>query len=133
MDQLNHVKFFTKVDLHVAYNMVCIQESDEWKIFFKPVIFILNILWCFLTLPMHMTCYFSTFDEQCFPWIFRWFYGLLHQWHPHVMTTPFFIHVYPFKPFMLFKQMIWLFIRCHTFTTWHWFYFSCQNKLCDLQ
>jgi len=34
LDQLNHTKVFTKVYLCGAYNLMCIQEGDEWKIFF---------------------------------------------------------------------------------------------------
>jgi hypothetical protein len=34
LDQLNHVKVFTKVELHGAYNLVHILEGDEWKITF---------------------------------------------------------------------------------------------------
>ncbi len=26
---------YTKIDLHGAYNLVCIQEGDEWKMVFK--------------------------------------------------------------------------------------------------
>jgi hypothetical protein len=40
LDQLNHVKVFTKVDLCGAYNLVCIQEGDEWNCFS-------NLLWPF--------------------------------------------------------------------------------------
>ncbi len=32
LDQLNHVKVFTKVDLRGAYNQVHIWKGDEWKI-----------------------------------------------------------------------------------------------------
>jgi hypothetical protein len=35
LDQLNHAKMYTKIDLHGAYNLVCIQEGDEWKTSFK--------------------------------------------------------------------------------------------------
>jgi hypothetical protein len=35
MDKLSHVKVYTKIDLHGAYNLVCIQEGDEWKTMFK--------------------------------------------------------------------------------------------------
>ncbi len=35
LDQLNHVKVYTKFDLHGAQNLVCIRKSDEWKTTFK--------------------------------------------------------------------------------------------------
>jgi hypothetical protein len=35
LDQLNHAKIYTKIDLRGAYNLVRIQEGDEWKITFK--------------------------------------------------------------------------------------------------
>jgi hypothetical protein len=31
LDQLTHIKVYTKIDLHGAYNLVCIQEGDECK------------------------------------------------------------------------------------------------------
>ncbi len=34
LDQLSHGKVWTKIDLHGAYTLVCIQEGDEWKIIF---------------------------------------------------------------------------------------------------
>jgi hypothetical protein len=34
LDELNHTKVFTKVYLCGAYNLMCIQEGDEWKNFF---------------------------------------------------------------------------------------------------
>jgi hypothetical protein len=75
---------------------------------------------CDFFLPWQCTCRFSTLDEQCFLWIFRWFYGLLYQWHPHFMTAPFFIHAYPFKSSCYLNKWFWLCIRCHTSTTWKW-------------
>ncbi len=35
LDQLSHAKVYTKINLHGAYNLVCIQEGDEWKIAFR--------------------------------------------------------------------------------------------------
>jgi hypothetical protein len=35
MDKLSHVKVYTNIHLHGAYNLVCIQEGDEWKTMFK--------------------------------------------------------------------------------------------------
>ncbi len=35
LDQLSHAKVFAKVDVCGAYNLVCIQEGDEWKIVFQ--------------------------------------------------------------------------------------------------
>ncbi len=35
LGQLNHAKVYTKIDLHGAYNLVCIWKSDEWKTSFK--------------------------------------------------------------------------------------------------
>jgi hypothetical protein len=34
-DQFNHAKVYTKIDLCGAYNLVHIQEGDEWKMMFK--------------------------------------------------------------------------------------------------
>ena len=34
-DQLGHAKIYTKIDLRGAYNLVCINEEDEWKTAFK--------------------------------------------------------------------------------------------------
>jgi hypothetical protein len=53
--------------------------NGRWHL--KPITTISNTLWCHLALP---TCLlFSTFDERYLSWIFGWFHGLLHQWHPH--------------------------------------------------
>ncbi len=35
LDQLNHTKMYTKIDLCGAYNLVCIRKGDEWKTMFK--------------------------------------------------------------------------------------------------
>jgi len=35
LDQLSHAKIYTKIDLRGTYNLVCIQEGDEWKTTFK--------------------------------------------------------------------------------------------------
>jgi hypothetical protein len=35
LDQFFHAKVHTKIDLHGAYNLVRIQEGDEWKTMFK--------------------------------------------------------------------------------------------------
>jgi hypothetical protein len=32
LDQLIHAKVYTKINLCVAYNFMCIQEGDKWKI-----------------------------------------------------------------------------------------------------
>ncbi len=34
LDQLNHAKVYTKIDLCGAYNLVCIQKGDEWEMTF---------------------------------------------------------------------------------------------------
>lgn len=34
-DQIQGAKFFTKLDLHNAYHLVCIREADEWKTAFN--------------------------------------------------------------------------------------------------
>jgi hypothetical protein len=34
LDQVSHAKVYTKIELHGAYNLVDIQESDKWKIAF---------------------------------------------------------------------------------------------------
>jgi hypothetical protein len=34
-NQLSHAKVYTKIDLCEAYNLVHIQEGDDWKIMFK--------------------------------------------------------------------------------------------------
>jgi hypothetical protein len=31
------------------------------------------------------TCCISTFNEWCLSWIFGWFHGLLHWWHPYFL------------------------------------------------
>jgi hypothetical protein len=35
LDWFNHAKVYTKVDLYGAYNLVCIQKGDEWKMTFR--------------------------------------------------------------------------------------------------
>jgi hypothetical protein len=35
LDQLNHGKVYTKIDLHGEHKLVHIQEGDEWKMMFK--------------------------------------------------------------------------------------------------
>ncbi len=35
LDHLNHSKVYTKIDLHGAYNLVCIRKGDEWKMVFR--------------------------------------------------------------------------------------------------
>jgi hypothetical protein len=35
LDRFNHAKMYTKIDLHGAYNLVCIRKGDEWKMMFK--------------------------------------------------------------------------------------------------
>ncbi len=35
LDQISHAKIYTKIDLRGTYNLVCIQEGDEWKTTFK--------------------------------------------------------------------------------------------------
>ncbi len=35
LNQFSHAKVYTKIDLHGAYNLVCIQKGDEWKTFFR--------------------------------------------------------------------------------------------------
>ncbi len=35
LDQFNHTKVYTKIDLHEAYNLVHIRKGDEWKIMFR--------------------------------------------------------------------------------------------------
>jgi hypothetical protein len=35
LDQFSHAKVYTKIDLHGAYNLVCIQKGDEWKMTFR--------------------------------------------------------------------------------------------------
>jgi hypothetical protein len=35
LDQLSHAKVYAKIDLCGAYNLVCIQEGDEWKLVFR--------------------------------------------------------------------------------------------------
>jgi hypothetical protein len=35
LDQPSHAKVYTEINLHGAYNLVCIRESDEWKVTFK--------------------------------------------------------------------------------------------------
>jgi hypothetical protein len=34
LDQLGHAKVYTKIDLCGTYNLVCIRESDKWKMVF---------------------------------------------------------------------------------------------------
>jgi hypothetical protein len=35
LDQLNHAKVYTKIDLYGTYNLVHIQEGNEWKLMFR--------------------------------------------------------------------------------------------------
>jgi hypothetical protein len=35
LDQLGHAKVYTNIDLHGTYNLVCIQEGDEWEMGFR--------------------------------------------------------------------------------------------------
>jgi hypothetical protein len=35
LDQFSCAKMYTKIDLHGTYNLVCIQEGNEWKMMFK--------------------------------------------------------------------------------------------------
>jgi hypothetical protein len=35
LDQLNHAKVYTKINLCGAYNLVCIRKGDEWKTVFS--------------------------------------------------------------------------------------------------
>jgi hypothetical protein len=35
LDQLNHAKVYIKIDLHGAYNLVCIRKGNEWNTKFK--------------------------------------------------------------------------------------------------
>ncbi len=35
LDQLSHVKVYTKIDLHGTYNLMSIREGDEWKMTFR--------------------------------------------------------------------------------------------------
>jgi hypothetical protein len=44
LDQLNHAKVYTKIDLCGAYNLVCIQEGDEWRQLSEFITAILNML-----------------------------------------------------------------------------------------
>jgi hypothetical protein len=63
LDPLNHVKVFTKVELHGAYNLVHIWEGDEWKITFR----IHHGDFEYIVMPFGLTnLFFSIFDERCF-------------------------------------------------------------------
>ncbi len=35
LNQLNHAKVYTKIDLHGAYNFIHIREGNEWKVVFR--------------------------------------------------------------------------------------------------
>jgi hypothetical protein len=35
LQQLNHAKVYTEIDLHGAYNLMRIREGDEWKTTFR--------------------------------------------------------------------------------------------------
>jgi hypothetical protein len=37
LDQSNHAKVCTKIDLRGAYNLVRIQEGNKWKMIFKTL------------------------------------------------------------------------------------------------
>jgi hypothetical protein len=65
LDQFNHAKVYTKIDLHGTYNLVCIWKGDEWKIMFRTCTTILNMLWCHLALLMCMLFFniWSTLDD----------------------------------------------------------------------
>jgi len=42
LDQLSHAKVYTKIDLHGAYNLMCIREGNQWKEHLKPITAILK-------------------------------------------------------------------------------------------
>jgi len=79
LDQLSHVKFFTKIDLCGAYKLVCIQEGDEWNFCFQ-------------------TCYghFEYMVIHLMPTIFQYsmiFFSMntwMILWFVTSMTSPFF-------------------------------------------
>jgi hypothetical protein len=59
------------------------EKATNGKRHLEPITTILNMLWCHW--PYQRTCYLSTSNERCLLWIFEWFYGLLHWWHPHFL------------------------------------------------
>jgi hypothetical protein len=82
LDQLNHAKVYTKIDLQGAYNLVCIREGDEWKMVFKTYYGHFE----YVMMPFGLTnvpIMFPTSNECCFSWVLGWFCGLLHWWHLH--------------------------------------------------
>jgi hypothetical protein len=54
LDQLNHAKMYTKIDLCGAYNLVPIREGDKWKTMFKTHYGHFEYVVFPLTLPMHL-------------------------------------------------------------------------------
>jgi hypothetical protein len=48
LDEFNHVKVYTKIDLCGAYNLTSIQKGDEWKMTFKTQ-YHYDKKWCFIT------------------------------------------------------------------------------------
>jgi hypothetical protein len=69
LDQLSHVKVFTKVDLHGVYSRRCWMEDQFWNLLW-PLWIHGDAFW-----PYQCSCHFSTFDEQCFILIFGWLHG----------------------------------------------------------
>ncbi len=78
LNQLNHAKMYTKIDLHGAYYLVNIQEGDEWKMAFKIHYDHLNMLWCPLALPMHILSFNIWWMMSSMSiWIILWFVTLM--------------------------------------------------------
>jgi hypothetical protein len=96
LNQLNHAKMYTKINLDGTYNLVCIQKDNEWKICSKHVMAILNISWS--PWPYKCTYKFAIYHEWCLLRIPIWFHVYCinkiliffknmedHEWHVHLV------------------------------------------------
>jgi hypothetical protein len=54
LDQLNHAKMYTKIDLCGVYNLVPIREGDKWKTMLRTRYGHFEYVVFPLTLPMHL-------------------------------------------------------------------------------
>jgi hypothetical protein len=64
LDQLSHAKVYTKINLLGTYNLVRIQEGDEWKMMFRTHYNHFE----YVVMPfglINALVFFQTCDKQC--------------------------------------------------------------------